>query len=60
MLKTGFEVKYGYCVSSFLKGKFESEVKYTILKTILTNHNIDVLFGDDLDYFASLDSWISV
>ena len=53
-----FEVCFGFCVSSFLKNKLVSDKKkYIILQTILREHNIDVLFGDDENYFETFDMW---
>jgi len=55
-----FEVCYGYCVNDFLKNKFISrEPKYLNLNKILDEVNISVLFGDDDDYFSTLDKWIN-
>ena len=55
-----FEVYYGFCVSDFLKNKFTSiQKKYTILNTILNENNISVLFGDDDNYFETLDEWFN-
>lgn len=60
VLGNEFEVHYAFCVSNFLKKKIIStEKKYTILKTILNEHNIDILFGDDDNYFETLDIWIN-
>jgi hypothetical protein len=60
MLGDEFEVHYGYCLSNFLKNKFTStEKKYTTLNTILTESNISVLFGDDENYFETLDLWLN-
>jgi hypothetical protein len=43
----------------FLKKKFTSnEIKYNILKTILTENNINILYGDDEDYFKHLNLWL--
>lgn len=54
-----FEVHYCYCVSNFLKEKLVSgHIKYTTLNTILQESQIQVLFGDDADYFETLDRWI--
>ncbi len=54
-----FEVHYAYCVSGFLKNKLVSDCKkYTTLSTILQESQIQVLFGDDADYFETLDRWI--
>jgi hypothetical protein len=55
-----FEVFYGFCVSDFLKQKLvSSDKKYTILNTILKESNIAVLFGDDENYFETLDAWVN-
>ena len=59
LLGSEFEVQYGFCLSEFLKKKLTSnEKKYTILNTILNENNITVLFGDDEDYFETLDKWL--
>jgi len=55
-----FEVFYGFCVSEFLKKKIISEEKkYKILNTILIEQDISVLFGDDSNYFYTLDMWLN-
>ena len=55
-----FEVFYGFCVSEFLKNKFISnEKKYTILNAILNENNIEVLFGEDENYFETFDTWFN-
>lgn len=55
-----FEVVYGFCVSAFLKNKLVSDdKKYTILNTIFLENNIGVLFGDDGNYFETIDSWLN-
>ena len=60
VLGNDFEVHYGFCVSDFLKKKITSnEKKYTILNTILNENNIVVLFGDDDNYFETLDNWLN-
>lgn len=60
VLGTEFEVFYGFCVSEFLKNKLISnEKKYTILNTIFNETNIAVLFGDDENYFETLDNWFN-
>jgi hypothetical protein len=41
-----------------LKNKLVSnEKKYTILNTIFNENNIVVLFGDDVNYFETFDTW---
>jgi hypothetical protein len=55
-----FEVYYGFCVSEFLKQKLTSnEKKYVILNAIFKETNIDVLFGDDENYFETFDEWFN-
>lgn len=60
VLGNDFEVYYGFCVSEFLKKKITSnEKKYTTLNTIWNETNIAVLFGDDENYFDTLDLWLN-
>ena len=55
------EVHYGFCLSTFLADKLKSDKKkYTTLNTILGEHNIAVLFGDDANYFERLDAWTAL
>ena len=55
-----FEIFYGFCVNEFLKNKLVSnKKKYTILNRILNETNIAVLFGDDKNYFETLDTWLN-
>ena len=55
-----FEVYYCLCVSEFLKKKLTSnEKKYITLNTIFNENNIDVLFGDDENYFETFDKWFN-
>jgi hypothetical protein len=59
VLGNEFKVVYGFCVSKFLQNKFvSSDKKFVILNQILRENDIDVLFGDDENYFATLDKWI--
>jgi hypothetical protein len=54
-----FTVVYGFCVSDFLKTKLISnKKKYTVLNDIFIENNIDVLFGDDENYFETCDDWL--
>jgi hypothetical protein len=60
VLEEFFEVEYCFCVSEFLQNKILSnDKKYVILNTILQESNIQVLFGDDENYFDILDKWIT-
>lgn len=52
------KVNYCLCVNGFYKEKFEYERKFKLLKTILDESDIDVLYGDDNDYFDKLDEWL--
>lgn len=55
-----FEVIYGFCLNKFLQNKYVSEEKiYKTLNKILTENDIEVLFGDDENYFEILDKWIN-
>jgi len=59
VLGNRFEISYGFCVSDFLKKKITSnDIKYITLNTIFNESNITVLFGDNEDYFETLDRWI--
>jgi hypothetical protein len=60
VLGDAFEVHYAFCVSDFLKKKLISnDKKYTVLNQICNEHNISILFGDDENYFDTLDTWLS-
>jgi hypothetical protein len=60
MLGSQFKVYYGFCVNNFLQNKLTSSVKkYVILNSIFAENNIEVLFGDNADYFDALDKWIT-
>ena len=57
-LGSEFNVSYGFCVSDFLKNKLISnETKYTTLNSIFIENNIVVLFGENENYFTTLDIW---
>ena len=59
-LEGKFIVKYGFCVSYFLQNKIcSTEKKYLIFNKIMKKHEIPILFGDDENYFETLDTWIS-
>ena len=60
VLGSEFVVFYGFCVNGFLKTKLTStHKKYTILNTIFNENDMSVLFGDDENYFETLDTWIN-
>lgn len=55
-----FQVEYAFCISAFLKKKYNSDKpKWEIIKESNQKYNIPVLFGDDDDYFSKLDEWIN-
>jgi len=55
-----FTVRYAFCISAFLKKDYVSDTtKYKTLRTINERHGIKVLFGDDVDYYETLDAWIN-
>ena len=59
ILGNKFNIKYGLCVNLYLKNLLCSKKpKYNILQKILNESNIDILYGDDEDYFTQLDKWI--
>jgi hypothetical protein len=54
-----FEISYGFCMNQFLKEKINSNIrKYLVLRDILKENDISVLYGEDKDYFITLDKWI--
>lgn len=60
VLGNKFEVCYGFCVSDYLKKKLISaDKKYTTLLTIFEEHKITALFGNDDNYFDTLDNWVN-
>ena len=60
-LENKFEVKYAFCVNKFLQDKIlTSDKKHVIFNKIMARHHIDILFGDDLNYFDKLDAWLDI
>lgn len=60
LLNDKFKIIYAFCVNDFLKKKLMSDMlKYKYLNMILKESNINVLFGDDEDYFQTLDKWFN-
>ena len=58
-LGEGFEVEYAFCISNYLKENYlSSKLKWKTMRTILEKNNINVLFGEDEDYYEKLDAWI--
>ena len=59
-LEYKYEVEYAFCVSKFLQNKIQStEKKYIIFNNIMKRHNIPILFGDDENYFETVDEWVN-
>ena len=54
-----FTVHYAFCVSDFLKKDYVSDKKkWVLLRARHKKYGIAVLFGDDPDYYETLDAWI--
>jgi hypothetical protein len=59
-LEYKFEVHYGFCVSKYLKDNIVSNTKKSqIFNNLMKRHNIALLFGDDDNYFETLDNWLN-
>ena len=52
-----FKVIYAYCINDYLKKEYNND-KYKYLKKYNMKYNIDILYGDDANYFETLDAWI--
>ena len=60
ILGEGFSVKYAFCISDFLKKDYMSDSeKYKSLREFNDHPGIQVMFGDDADYYETLDAWLS-
>ena len=60
MLGEGFDVKYAFCLSDFLKQQYTSDQgRWKSLRKTNAKHGIVVLFGDDSNYYETLDAWLS-
>jgi hypothetical protein len=58
-LGENFDVEYAFCVSKFLKDNIVSdEPRWRLLREINKKYGIELLYGDDTDYFEKLDAWI--
>lgn len=56
-----YNIHYAFCISNFLKNKFESnDIKYIIMKEIMKEDNIDIFYGEDENYFSLLLEWIEL
>ena len=55
-----FTVHYAFCVSDFLKKDYVSDKKkWVLLRGRHKKYGIAVLFGDDPNYYETLDAWIN-
>jgi hypothetical protein len=53
-----FTVMYAFCLSAFLKAQYVSDAKkWKLMRAINARHGIEVLFGEDKDYYERLDAW---
>jgi hypothetical protein len=56
---TNFTIQYAFCVSDFLKKDYVSDKKkWVLLRRRHKKYGIAVLFGNDPDYYETLDAWI--
>ena len=56
----GWKVEYAYCLSPFLKKKYQSEdSKWKSLRKFNQQYGIEVFFGEEEDYHRILDAWIT-
>ena len=56
---SNFTVRYGFCISDFLKKDYVSDKKkWVLLRNRHKKYGIAVLFGDDPNYYETLDTWI--
>jgi len=61
LLGENFTVRYAFCISAFLKKDYIADcVKGQALRHITKKNDIVVLFGDEPDYYETLDAWISL
>jgi len=59
-LEYNFTVYYGFCVSKYLQDIINSKTKKSkIFNNLMKKHNIELLFGDDDNYFETLDNWLN-
>lgn len=53
-------IEYGFCVNKFLYDKINNETKkFKIFNQICLENEIDILNGDDENYYTQLDKWIN-
>lgn len=59
LLGEGFTVRYAFCISAFLQKDYLADTaKSRALRHINQKYGIAVLFGDDDDYYETLDAWM--
>jgi len=60
VLGSDFEVNYCLCINLYLQNLLVSNnKKYLTLNKILSENKIDILFGDDENYFEMINNWIT-
>lgn len=60
LLGDNFTVQYAFCISEFLKKDYIADcVKSKALRHINKKYGITILFGDDSNYYETLDVWIN-
>jgi hypothetical protein len=60
LLGDTFKVHYAFCISEFLKKDYVADTpKSKALRHINQKYGITVLFGDDENYYETLDAWIN-
>ena len=57
-LEKKWTVHYAFCINQYLQNQL-MQPKWTIFKEIMAEQNISILFGDDANYFDTLDVWIN-
>lgn len=55
-----YTIGYAYCVSDYLKKKYVecNKMKWKTMRQLHQDNNIRVLFGDESNYFETLDNWL--
>ena len=60
VLGCDYDIHYALCINTYLQKLLESSnMKYKILKEILYENDIDILFGNEKNYFIKLDAWLN-
>jgi hypothetical protein len=59
-LGENFKVEYAFCISTFLKKQYiSSHKKWEIYRESNEKYNIPVFYGDDENYFETLNTWLN-